>query len=112
MAFYGYHGATPREREVGQLFVVDVEMELDLSGPGLSDDLRDTVDYSAVHSVVREVVEGMGRNLLESVADGLARRLISDFPLDAVTVRVAKPHVPIRGAMLESAAVEVHRRRG
>ncbi len=112
MAFYGYHGATPQEREKGQPFVVDVEMELDLSKPGLSDDLRDTVDYSAVYRVVREIVEGPGRNLLESVADGLARRLLDDFPLDAVTVRVAKPHAPIRGALLDSAAVEVRRARG
>ena len=113
MAFYGYHGATAREREQGQPFVVDVEMELDLSEPGRSDDLRDTVDYSAVYRVAKDVVEGQARNLLESVADGLARRLLADFPLlDAVTVRVAKPHVPIRGALLESAAVEVRRRRG
>ncbi len=112
MTFYGYHGATSHERERGQPFVVDVEMELNLSGPGRSDDLRDTVDYSAVYGVAREVVEGPARNLLESVADGLARRLLSDFPLDAVNVRVAKPHVPIRNAMLEYAAVEVHRRRG
>ncbi|MDE2859966.1 MAG: dihydroneopterin aldolase [Chloroflexota bacterium] len=111
MTFYGYHGATPHEKERGQPFVVDIEMELDLSRPGRSDDLRDTVDYSAVYGVVREVVEGEGRNLLESVADGLAQRLLRDFPLDTVTVRVAKPHVPIHGAMLESAAVEVHRRR-
>ena len=111
MTFYGYHGATPQERERGQPFVVDVEMELDLSVPGRSDDLRDTVDYSAVHGVVREVVEGPGRNLLESVADGLAQRLLSDFPLESVTVRVAKPHVPIRGATLEGAAVEIQRRR-
>ena len=112
MTFYGYHGATPQERERGQPFVVDVEMELDLSVPGRSDDLRDTVDYSAVHGVVGEVVEGPGRNLLESVADGLAQRLLFDFPLESVTVRVAKPHVPIRGATLEGAAVEIQRRRG
>ena len=110
MTFYGYHGATLHERERGQPFVVDLEMELDLSGPGRSDDLRDTVDYSAVYGVAREVVEGPARNLLESVADGLAHRLLQDFPLDAITVRVAKPQVPIRDAMLQHAAVEVHRR--
>ena len=62
--------------------------------------------------MVREVVEGEGRNLLESVAADLAHRLLRDFPLDAVTVRVAKPNVPIRGGMLQSAAVEVRRTRG
>jgi len=112
MVFYGYHGATPQERELGQSFVVDIELEVDLTKPGVSDDLKDTVDYSHVYRVVKEVVEGPSHNLLESVAEGLAQKLLDSFPLDGVTVRVTKPHVPIKGAVLEGAAVEIHRRRG
>ena len=112
MVFYGYHGATPQEKELGQSFVVDLELEVDLNTPGESDDLRDTVDYSLVYSAVKEMMEGPSHNLLESLAEGLAQKLLHIFPLDGVTVRVTKPHVPIKGAVLESAGVEVHRRRG
>ena len=112
MVFYGYHGATPQEKELGQRFVVDIELEVDLTTPGVSDDLKDTVDYSRVYRVVKEVVEGPSHNLLESVAEGLAQRLLDSFSLDAVTVRVTKPHVPIKGAVLEGASVAIHRRRG
>lgn len=111
MVFYGYHGATTQEKELGQPFVVDLELEVDLKTAGESDDLRDTVNYSQVYSVVKEIVEGPSRNLLESVAEGLAQKLLHGFPLDGVTVRVTKPHVPIKGAVLEGAGVELHRRR-
>ncbi|MDP6495393.1 MAG: dihydroneopterin aldolase, partial [Dehalococcoidia bacterium] len=46
MVFYGYHGVNPQEKELGQSFVVDVELEVELTVPGRSDDLKDTVDYS------------------------------------------------------------------
>ncbi|MFH1560147.1 MAG: dihydroneopterin aldolase [Chloroflexota bacterium] len=111
MVFYGYHGATPPEKELGQPFVVDLELEMDLKAPGNSDDLKDTVDYSQVYRVVKEMVEGPSRDLLESLAEGVAQKLLHTFPLDGVRVRVTKPHVPIKGSMLESAGVEIHRRR-
>ena len=112
MTFYGYHGVRPEERALGQRFVVDLEMELDLSAPAASDDLGDTVDYSQVYRTVKEVVEGPPRNLLETLAEETARRTLSAFPVDGVRVRMTKPHVSIRGAALEGAAVEVYRRRG
>jgi len=46
MIFHGRHGTLPAERELGQPFVVDIELRLDLQAAGLSDDLTQTVDYS------------------------------------------------------------------
>ena len=112
MTFYGYHGVRPEERELGQRFVVDREMALDLSAAGSSDDLSDTVNYSSVYQVVRETVEGPSRNLLETLAEETARGVLGAFPVDGVRVRVTKPHVSIRGALLEGAGVEIYRRRG
>ena len=112
MVFYGYHGATSQEKELGQSFVVDIELEVALTTPGESDDLKDTVDYSEVYRAVKETVEGPSHNLLESVAERLAQKLLHTFSLEGVTVRVTKPHVPIKGAVLEGAGVEIHRRRG
>ena len=88
-------------------FELDLELELDLKAPGSSDDLRDTVDYSRVYRAVKETVEGPSRNLLESLAEGVAQELLRTFPLDGVRVRVIKPHVPIEGAVLEGAGVEI-----
>ena len=38
MVFYGYHGVSPAEQELGQRFVVDLEAHRDLRAAGLSDD--------------------------------------------------------------------------
>ena len=44
----GVHGVLPEEQSRPQPFEVDVELEVDLAPAGQSDDLDDTVDYSAV----------------------------------------------------------------
>ena len=111
VVFYGHHGVTPQERELGQPFVVDLEMELDLNVAGTSDDLNDTVNYAQVYKEVREIMEGPARNLLENLAEAVAQRVLGSFSMDSVLVRITKPHVPIRGAVLEGSVVEIRRRR-
>lgn len=111
MTFYGYHGANPEERALGQTFQVDVEMELDLSVSGRSDRLEDTVNYAHVCRAIKEIVEGPPKNLIEALAESIAQHILSGFPVDAVLVRVKKPQVRIRGTVLASASVEVLRQR-
>jgi dihydroneopterin aldolase len=111
MVFYGYHGVNPAEREAGQRFVVDLEVQRDLRAAGLSDDPADTVSYSDLYRLVKEVVEGPGRNLLEHVAETIARRVLDECQVDAVRVKVKKPEAPIKGSILRHAAVEIVRER-
>lgn len=37
-----------QERQLGQVFVADVELQCDLAAAGRSDDVADTVDYTVV----------------------------------------------------------------
>jgi 7,8-dihydroneopterin aldolase/epimerase/oxygenase len=111
MVFYGYHGVNPEERVQGQRFEVDLDLEMDLSAAGLSDDLAHTVNYAAAYKLAKEVVEGQPYNLIEAVAERLASALLSRFPLGGVRVRVRKPWAPIKGSVLESVAVEIVRKR-
>ncbi len=112
MVFYGHHGVAPAEREVGQRFVVDLEVERDLSVAGASDNLEDTVNYTQIYRAVKEIVEGPSHNLLESLAHDIARRVLEQLPMEAVRVGVKKPNPPIKGAVLSGASVEIYRRRG
>ena len=109
MQFYGYHGVNPEERVLGQRYVVDLTVELDLSLAGASDRLEDTVSYSRIYRSVRAVIEGEPRNLLESAAEAIAKRVLAEFPVDAVSVTVKKPNPPVRGSAIESAAVQIRR---
>ena len=109
MTFYGFHGVSPAEKELGQRFVVDVDIFRDLTTAGQTDDLGYTVDYTEVYRTVRDVVEGPSRNLLESVAAAIAERILAAHDIEAVRVRVRKPEVPMKGSILTHAAVEIFR---
>lgn len=112
LQFYGFHGVNPEERRLGQPFVVDLEAELDLSVPATSDNLEDTVSYTELYRAVKAVMEGEPRNLLESVAGTIAGAVLErHFKIGAVRVRVQKPRPPIKGSVIEVAAVEIYRSR-
>ena len=111
MQFYAYHGRNPEERTLGQPFLVDLEVELDLSAAGASDDVRDTVSYTDLYRAVKAEMEGPAKNLLEAVAQSIANRVLTSFPVSGVKVRVRKTSPPIKGSFLSSAGVEVYRTR-
>lgn len=112
MTFFGFHGALPAERELGQRFVVDVEMRLDLRPAGVSDDLAKTVDYGAVHEAVKEIVEGESLNLIEAVAERIAAAILGNhLQVETVRVRVAKPDVRLCDSVLRGSAVRILRHR-
>lgn len=110
--FYAYHGVNPEERVQGQRFVVDIRLAIDLRAAGVTDDLTQTVNYSAVYKRVKAIVEGPPRNLIEALAEDIASAILTDFPATtAVTVTVRKPEVALKGAMLDAAGVRLHRTR-
>ena len=111
MIFFGHHGAKQEERALGERFEVDVEIEANLSVPRASDKLADTINYSDVYAAVRGVMEGPSVFLLERLADEIAARVLGEFRVLAVRVRVSKPHKPVRGGVLRSVGVEVYRER-
>ncbi|MFC1935955.1 dihydroneopterin aldolase [Chloroflexota bacterium] len=111
MIFYAYHGANPEERELGQRFVVDLQVQLDLAAAGRSDALADTISYTELYCAVKAVVEGERYKLLEAVAEAITQRVLASFPISAVQVRVIKPSPPIKNAMLEGVSVEIYRER-
>ena len=111
MVFYGFHGNSPAEQEVGQRFGVDLEVFRDLGVAGRSDDLKDTVSYVALYDQVRGIVEGPNRKLLENLAEAIAQSVLDEFDVEAVRVAVQKPEVPIKGSILSHAGVEILRGR-
>ena len=111
MTFYGFHGNSAAEQELGQRILVDVEIHRDLRAAGLSDDLEDTVNYSRIYRMVKDIVEGRSRKLLENVAEAIAGGVLEKFDVDAVRVNVKKPGVPIKGSILDHAGVEIYRER-
>ncbi|MBX5476353.1 MAG: dihydropteroate synthase [Clostridia bacterium] len=110
MRFVADHGAYPEERGAPQPFVVDVRLYGDWRRAAGSDDLAQAVDYAAVWREVAAVVEGPRHNLLESLAEAIAARLLARFPVSRAWVRVHKPRAPL-GGPVNDVAVEVVRSR-
>ena len=56
MAFYGYHGNLDSEKSQGQRFYVDVEIKTDLTKPGQTDVLEDSINYVEVYDMVASIM--------------------------------------------------------
>lgn len=107
---FGYHGVLAHEQELGQTFVIDVELELDLAAAGASDDLADTVDYGALSGDLAGVVRDERYDLIERLATRLADVCLARTRVVAATVTVHKPHAPVP-VTLADVAVTLRRTR-
>ena len=95
MAGFGYHGVYPEERRDGQRFVVDVTCALDLSGAAETDDLTQAVHYGELAEAVVADIQGEPLDLIEALADRIARTCLRNPRIIAVEVTVHKPAAPI-----------------
>lgn len=111
MSFYGYHGAIEAENELGQIFIVDLELYLDLSEAGETDDLENTVHYGKVFEVVKEIMEGKPVKLIEHLAERIAKELFSHYNRVLETkVKITKNNPPIPGHY-KGVGIEIVRKR-
>lgn len=102
-------GVSRAERAMRRPALIDVVLRLDLRRAGRSDRLADTIDYARLHAAIEEVARAEHR-LVESLAEGIASRLLAGFPIQACTVTVRKPN-PVAGT-LRHAGVRITRSRG
>jgi dihydroneopterin aldolase len=108
---HGHHGVMAHEEKVGQRFVIDLELAIDLAEAGRSDKLADTVSYSAVVDTATRAFTRDTFRLVEAAAAAVADALIAGFP-QVVSVRVTlhKPHAPI-AAIFNDVGVSILRKR-
>ena len=112
MVFFGYHGVFPEENRLGQKFVVDLELVLDLSPAASSDDLGRTVNYADVHETVKRVVQGPPCKLIETLAHKIATEILTTYTIiNEATVAVTKPNPPL-DIRFDGVTVDIRRRRG
>lgn len=111
LTFHGYHGVLPEENLLGQKFIVDATLFVDLQKAGESDNVHDTVSYADVYRHIKTVMEGRPHKLLESVADRLVNEILNDYHMvQGLQVYIKKPHVAVTG-VVESLGIEIVRHR-
>jgi dihydroneopterin aldolase len=89
---HGHHGVLAEERSAGQTFIVDVEYGIT---PAAGDDLTDTVDYATVAQITHDAIVGPPFDLIESLAQIIAERILLLSGVRDVVVTVHKPQAPI-----------------
>jgi dihydroneopterin aldolase len=106
----GIHGLLPEEQVRPQPFEVDIDLVVNLSLAGSSDNVSDTVDYASVADAVRVIVEREHYGLMEALASRLADALLGLGPVEEVEVGLRKLRPPV-AADLASAGVRIRRPR-
>ena len=79
------------EREIRQTLVLDLEMASDTARAAASDQIDDALDYAAISSRVISLVEGSEYQLIESLAEEVARMVLNDFGVSWLRLRLSKP---------------------
>ena len=108
---HAHHGVMAHEEKVGQRFMIDLELAIDLAPAGRSDKLADTVSYSAIVDAATRAFTRKSFRLVEAAAAAVADDLIAAFPpILSVRVTLHKPHAPI-AAIFNDVGVSILRKR-
>ena len=111
LEFYAYHGVFPEEAKLGQRFLVNVHLGVDLKAAGESDEVKDTVHYGEVYETIQAVVLEERFALIEALASRIVQDIFKSQPLvESMQLEVIKPDPPIPGHY-DQVAVELNRER-
>ena len=112
LLIHAHHGVLEHESKVGQRFVIDLELTLDLTAGSRSDKLADTVSYSAIVDTTTEVFTKRNYRLIEAAGGAVADAILARFPqINAVRITVRKPHAPIAAIFGDAGIILTRRRR-
>ncbi|WP_322516395.1 dihydroneopterin aldolase [Rhodopseudomonas palustris] len=111
LVLHARHGVMDHETEVGQRFVIDLELAADLTESSRTDRLSDTVSYSNVVACATAAFKDANYKLLERAAGAVADAILSAFDkIGSVKITVHKPHAPI-AAIFDDVGVIITRAR-
>ncbi|PKP23073.1 MAG: dihydroneopterin aldolase [Bacteroidetes bacterium HGW-Bacteroidetes-21] len=97
MEFYAYHGHFAEEQVVGNRFVVNVAIETDTEKAGVSDDLKDALDYQQVYQIINHEMQQKSF-LLEHLAHRIENKILESFPnITGLKLNVGKINPPVGG---------------
>ncbi len=108
---FAWHGVGLEEKEKGQPFILDVDMECNLKKAGQTDALGDTINYALVVEEITRVMREKSYDLIERAAARVAEAVLQmDDRIWRVRVLLKKPEAPIQ-AKFDYVAVEITRER-
>lgn len=93
------HGVHESEKTTPQRFIFDADIRTDFYAAAVADDIRGTVNYSAVCDLFCGIAAHNTFNLIEKLAYACAFAVLDNYPaVTSVAVTVYKPDAPVRHA--------------
>jgi dihydroneopterin aldolase len=106
IVFYAYHGVLLQERVVGNEFVVNLKIGVDLMKAAQSDSPDDTINYADVYEEVKKQME-IPSKLLETAAYRIIQSLKQKYALiESIEIKLSKRNPPM-GAQIDSASIVI-----
>lgn len=103
---FAYHGIGKQEQQVGNEFIVNIKMTVNISRSGATDDIKDTVSYAEVFEVIKSEMN-IPSKLLEHVCIRIIRQLFLNFrPIEAIDLKLVKRNPPM-GGDLDGAGIQI-----
>lgn len=97
MEFHAHHGVLEHEKKFGNNFVVNLEMQLDTSKAGTTDDLNDTLNYQLVYDAITEEM-AIPSELIEHVSQRIVDKLMNSFSqIQSLKLKLSKLNPPLGG---------------
>jgi len=107
VSFYAYHGVAPQEWVIGNNYIINLRLSVNLRDAIESDNVDDTVNYASVYQVLAEEM-AVPSNLLEHVCGRIVERLFRDFnTINDIQIKLSKRNPPM-GADIAAASVEIN----
>jgi dihydroneopterin aldolase len=113
LVVHAHHGVGDDEGRIGQQFLIDLAIDMDLAKASVSDKLADTISYADVVEVAVRAFRAKRYRLVEAAAGAVADALFVAFPrIEQLRVTVHKPHAPIAAVFADVGVTLIRTRHG
>ena len=111
MEFYAFHGHYQEEQIVGNRFLVDLEMDADLTTAAGSDNLNDAVNYQQAYQIIKNEMRRTKSNLLENIGKRILDALYAEMEgINKASIRIRKLNPPM-GGPIKSVGIKMSRKK-
>lgn len=108
---FANHGVLESEKRIGQWFIIDVELSLNLDAACRSDSLHDTVNYADLAQTIVLSMKSRTFDLIEAAAQYVCESIFSIYPsVKKISLTLSKPNAPMEFEF-SSVAVQLTRER-
>ena len=90
-------GVLDEERELGQLFILDIFLWTDFEKCTLNDDIKKTVDYSKLVGILKDHSKKIYCFTIEKYSNEILEIINKEFELSKIKITLTKCNPPITG---------------